>query len=190
MAIPRNFELSKIPGQLTGVAFSQRKPKGAGGGTATKTDKLKFRLDVYDPERMAAVQRFHPGSDMLAKQISADDAPGQKLSAVRKLGDVNIKVHDIGGSLLLEGIGAKGDAPKMTIGDQAKTTTWDLTVEVALPPEKARLLKDYYRADVFVSLANAQVEIEDAKKPPKTTRRGGKKPPAEVIDDVDVDEEA
>lgn len=189
MGAPRNFEIDKNPATLSGVAFSERRPKGAGGGVATKTDKLKLRLDVFDPERHAKVLCFFPGSDAMAREIAKEETHGCEIRSQRKLGDVLIKVFDVTGSLLFEGTGAKGEQPRMYIGERAKTTTMEILVEVALPTEKSRTLKDYYRADVLVSVANAQKEMEptgaDPSTPKRTGGKGGKKnnlPPPDNAD--------
>jgi hypothetical protein len=187
MGFPHNYEIDKAKGSLEKAALNERTPKGASGGTRTKTTKMGVSVDIDSDERWKEIQRWFPGSDHVAKMLSQYDANGLKWTSSRRLGAINVEAFDEAGKAILSMVGADGDCPTLHITASAKSARVTFQVEGELSPEKARTVRDYFKADVLWSWGPAQQNLPlnngggsdddgpDPNTPKRTGGRGGKK---------------
>lgn len=180
MGYSANYEISMATGSLEKAALNERKPKGAAGGTTTKTQKLGVSVNIDSEDRWKQIQRWFPNADLVAKGVSEHDAAGLSWTCARNIGEINVKAHDAVGKELFEMIGASAGQPTLHISAGAKHARVTFQVEGEVPPEKARTIRDYYKADVLWGWANSQQKLplnDGGAQPegvdPKTPKRTG-----------------
>ena len=95
-----------------------------------------------------------------------------------------IKVHAPGEDesslkLLMEASNARVGQPRLVISKEAKQVWLELTIEMAIPKANLAVVDDYFKADVLLSVANTQLDLEDEVKL-KVTRTARREVTAEA----------
>lgn len=157
------FEVTRAPGRIESVTFAKSKPKSdTDNGAGVK--KLKLWIDVSStPLWRATVPLFHGAVDehTLQRVAKEQGSPGFETRSKKKLGVSNVKVMDPQGKILFESPTARIERPRLIIGKEGKTAWLVIGTEIAIPKRVLADLDDYFKADVQVSVANAQMDVED-----------------------------
>jgi hypothetical protein len=157
--MPKSFSLENVPGRVVRVV-QDRGPSMA----------IRIAIDVSNEEKLRkSLDTFFPGAAMLSKAIAADESAGVDVQMHGSLVDVKLVVRAPGHDEPIASLSmarVKG-RPKLSIGDKAKSMRIDTTVCGAVDRKNVHDLLDAARgeADVFVDIAAAQLEIEDAREP-------------------------
>lgn len=174
------FEFNLAPAVIESVSFAKAKPKSVNDdGAGVK--KLKFLIDVTDEEMLEAVMPLFSGmiDDHTMQRVAKESGPGFEVRSKKKLGISVVKVHASSDNdtvkLLIETPNARVERPKLIIGEAAKQAWLELNVEMAIPKTSLGVIDDYFKADVFISVANAQMDLEDAVKLKTVTVTRGRK---------------
>lgn len=135
--------------------------------------KVKLLCDIYEDDKMKSVQAVSCGTKEMTKAISAFDAGGTDIRPKETLGAVAVKFFDAEMKEWFSDTNAKGNRITIKVGDRAQTTTMLVPLEITVPRTKEAEFRDFFEADMFASIANAQLElpIEEEKKPKKRNKK-------------------
>lgn len=179
------FEFNLAPSTIESVSFAKSKPKSVNdSGAGVK--KIKFVVDVTDEEMLDEVMPLFSGviDDKTMQRVASEQGQGFEVRSKKKLGMSMIKVHAPGEDesslkLLMEATNARVGQPRLVIGKEAKQVWLELTIEMAIPKANLAVVDDYFKADVLLSVANAQLDLEDEVKL-KVTRTARREVTAEA----------
>lgn len=162
MSNMNSFDLSKAPGRMERITFAKSKPKSANDeGAGVK--KLTVWVDLSKGQLLKKCAPLF--SDVIdehsAQRIASVHGAGMEVRSKRKLGVSNVKIHDTEGVVLFESAIARVERPKVVIGKEAKTVWLVLVIEMAIAKKSIPILDDYFKADILVSVAVAQLDLED-----------------------------
>jgi hypothetical protein len=149
------FTFTNIPAHIESVTFAKRKPR-SDSESAVGVKRLQLWLNVAEKAAQDQVLPLFPG---VYPDEQGDGGAGLEARSKRKLGVVKLTVADATGRVLFESSTAKGDRPRLVIGKEATTAWLILPVEVAIPRDGLVTLDDYFKADVVVSVSNAQIDL-------------------------------
>ena len=156
------FEIIKTPARIESITFAKAKPKSANdAGAGVK--KLKLWLSVNEKEMMRNIAPLFAGviDENTAHRVASEGGAGFEVRSKKKLGVSNVVVLDPQGDILFESKMARVERPKLIIGKEGKVCWLVLDVEMGIPKKALAVVDDYFKADVLVSVANAQLDLED-----------------------------
>jgi hypothetical protein len=191
-----SFNLEKVPAVLHSCELHGKRAKKTTGNNDGKPParekKIALTLDVSDDKFRRMLDECWPGSDLLVKAMSGENAPAQDLVSRKKMADVRIRVVAVDGKTEVFAIATARSLgrPTLRIGESAKKVQLSMRVVGPIASDNLRQIDDHCEADVYVDVGVAQTDIDDhidgesvdaaadsphAVTPPKrTARRGGK----------------
>jgi hypothetical protein len=191
-----SFNLENVPGVLNSCEMHGKRAKRSANPDAapTREKRIDLTLDVTDGKFAPVLERCWPGSDLLIKGMAGAKSAAQDLVSRARMGELSLKVFSGDGATKVFDIQVAKPLgrPTLRIGKAAEKVLLNVRVVGPIASDLLRTIDDHCEADVYVSIAVAQTDLEDhvsahtidgeivedgngqalAKPPVKTTRRG------------------
>jgi hypothetical protein len=159
------FEISKAPARIERVTFAKSKPKSANDeGAGVKKITVWVDLSKGGLLKKTAALFSDAIDEATAQRIASAQGAGMEVRSKRKLGVTVVRIHAPDGGVLFESAQARVERPKIVFGKEAKSVWLVLVAEMAIAKKAIPILDDYFKADVLVSAAVAQLDLEDEAK--------------------------